>query len=636
MKKSKISFVDFQKHKRVEKTLTVISFILLTAVLDIIATNPTASGYEYSIFYAYPLYFWILFVGIYVSTFLVLFLHLTSKLKTRTWILAFFSILLANFIFLSLFALRGYCFNNGAGADIFSHIGWIRELSTSGFIPETNFYPIFHILVLSLSDILGLSITSIIQYIPAFFSILYPIFIFLLARSLTNHLGKSITISMLSFPLIFATLHTTIHPAFFSFVFLPFLIFLYQKRGALKKKVGMSILIVILCFYIVFFHPMTTLISIIIFSIFIISNFILRKNIRFLKDKKISLRPFKATNVILIFAVSFFVWYTSHSWGTTAIQSIYKNLAYGSDFTIASHYLSTLSMANLTLVQTLRLFFFQYGAILLYSLSALLFLFFVLKKLLILRETDVLEFSLGLQLIAAFFTAGAMIVSNFIVANPIRSLRYFLLIATILNGLFIYSVFYKIHNKPSRSNLLKKIVSHTSSSRFSRKSRIFIPGIYFLLIITIIISMVSVYPTPIIWQTNGHFTYMNFLGSAWMTENRDITLSISGDIGFNQNRMEHYMNGVMNGNIRMKKECFGIPTHFGYDSNESLSQVFNNTAVYLVTSENGRQAVNAFPLNVRHLVSQWTVKDYEKLYADRSVVQIYSNGELEVWKVYGK
>jgi hypothetical protein len=129
---------------------------------------------------------------------------------------------------------------------------------------------------------------------------------------------------------------------------------------------------------------------------------------------------------------------------------------------------------------------------------------------------------------------------------------------------------------------------------------------------------------------------MGFTGSTWIVENRDVNIQISADIGFNLTRMEHYINGVEKGGARINGEPIYTPTHFGYQNHETAYQAYNNSVTYLVTTENGRQAINAFPENVHHLVHQWTDEDFERLNADQTVNLIYSNQEFEVWEVFEK
>ena len=65
--------------------------------------------------------------------------HSSNEDKTKQWIFGFSAILIANFILLILPFIRGYCFSGGAGSDLFSHVGYLRPITLSGYISEGNF-----------------------------------------------------------------------------------------------------------------------------------------------------------------------------------------------------------------------------------------------------------------------------------------------------------------------------------------------------------------------------------------------------------------------------------------------------------------------------------------------------------------
>ena len=647
------------ERKIITKILSIVSFILLILVIFIIANTPLANSYEISIYDAFPWYFWIFFIGAFFLSFLVIIQEAFNEKRTKQWVFGFFVIMLGNFIFLLLHYFRGYCIYGGAAADIFTHMALINEISDLGFVGSENFYPIIHIFTLSTSNLLGIPIIKVLQFIPAIFSILYLPFMFMLGKSISKSKGQALIVTSFSIPLIFSFFHITIHPAFFSFIFLPLLLSVYHKRNHSQRKVEMSILILVLCLFTVFFHPITTLLSVIIFITFIGSASFLLKIKSFLHHSVSNIKKPKITNIIPILAISFFAWYTSHSFGIRSIQSIYKNLIYGSDWTITSHYISNLSAAKLTLMQTTTLFIFRYGAIIFYFITSFFCLIIISKKLFKTRDIKDFEFSYGMQLIITFLCAGAMIVGNFIVANPVRAMRFFIMISTVLSGLIIYSLIETTRlKKPINTAPIQELQSlyrkknhvHDIKKNFISDSRLNINAnhlsphqiikkkilpclIIIIVFLSTIVCLFSVYSSPLTYEANGHFTYMNFAGSSWITDNRDIDIQISTDAGFNLWRMEHYTNGIIKGELRIKNESLHTPTHFGYNDNDTLTQVFNYTTSYMVTTEKGRQATYAFPENVRSKTHQWTDEDFKKLRADNTVGQIYSNGEFEVWNV---
>jgi hypothetical protein len=126
---------------------------------------------------------------------------------------------------------------------------------------------------------------------------------------------------------------------------------------------------------------------------------------------------------------------------------------------------------------------------------------------------------------------------------------------------------------------------------------------------------------------------MSFTGSTWVVENRNISYYTSQDYGFNLHRTEQYVNGIAEGDKRMKNEPLRTPSHFGYPDNTTLFAVFENRTTYLLTTENGKQGVDAFPQNVKEKVCQFTPDDFSLMNADTTANKLYVNKELECWLV---
>jgi hypothetical protein len=128
---------------------------------------------------------------------------------------------------------------------------------------------------------------------------------------------------------------------------------------------------------------------------------------------------------------------------------------------------------------------------------------------------------------------------------------------------------------------------------------------------------------------------MNFAGSIWFTENRNDRIQISSDGGYDLRRMEHYLNGIIQGGHNIKSDSLITPTHFGYKENESLYQVFNSTPTYIISTEIGIKSVYAFPEIVQSLIASWNKEDFDTLKKDPYVDLIYSNNEFKVWSLNG-
>jgi hypothetical protein len=590
--------------KKFVTVLSIISFSLLVIILTIIAIKPAAHGYENSIYTAFPWYFWLFFIGMNFSAFLLLIFTIFSTKKSNVWVFGFLILLIGNFILILLPFFRGYCFYGGATADTFSHIGYVKEIFNTGYVSSDNFYPIIHIFIYYFSDLTNIPVTTIVFFIPAFFSILYPLFVFLLVKSFTKDINKSLLIAALSFPLQFSFFNLDLHPVFFSFILTPLIIYLYHKKNNSQIKFPFSVIIIMLCFLIVFFHPLTTIAIIVIFTIFIVGN---------LFNKKIE---YSNSSILFILTLIFIVWYTSFNSSMYSMKLIYENIRYGSSYSLATSSLSTLGTANLTMFQTIWIFFIKYSEIIIYAVLSFLFLMVIIRKFSFYVSKKNLEFIYGLQVVATFLFAAVMMISNFSVIELIRCLLFFIMMSTIASGLFIFYLIEKNNKQDLR-----------------KKKLLFITLIIGLLFFNCTICTFNVYSSPYTYEINRQFTYQGYEGTAWFVKNRELNIQVYSDAGFNFERMEHYMNGVSDGNTRIKKELQGTPTHFGYLQNETVFQTFNYTVTYLVTTQTGRLAVNAFPKNIQPRVRQWTQQDFVKLNQDPTVNKIYLNNEVECWLI---
>ena len=391
--------------------------------------------------------------------------------------------------------------------------------------------------------------------------------------------------------------------------------YLYQKRRYFHGKIEMTILIVVMSFFIVFFHPMTTLFAIIIFLIFYLAEVLLKILKPFLHNYVDVISWDKTTNIVIILFVAFISWYTSFGEGLSDIKTIIQLLLQKPEWEITREFITPLITAQLSLMQTLQLFIFRYGTIMIYGFISFLGFLYVIKKFIISHEIKELEFSYSLELIVLFIVGIAMMTGYFLINDPIRILRYFLMIATVFNGIILYMLF------------RRKISWNNSSFRHV----IMVIASIVLILFSSMVCIGNVYPSPMIWQPNYEFTYMNYAGSEWMVDYRVPSAHIAQDVGSNILRMEYYFHGVEAGNKRMLFPQLNIPSHFGYDANISLIEHYDNNDTYLIITENGKNAVDAFPSSVRPIVYQYSSKDFIQLYSDFSIDKLYDNGEVDCW-----
>ena len=619
------------------RVFSVIPLILLLTLIVYLLICPIADGYELSFYNSFNNVFWVVFICIYLFGISFVLREIVGKNKTKYWIISFISILIANFIFMVLPILRGYYFIGSSDADIFTHIGWIKDVAASSHIPQNNFYPVFHIIVYYIANLLHKDYTIVMNIMPAIFWSLYPIFIYVLSRLISKNYLQSMLITLFSFPLIYSIFQITPLPSFLSLIFLPLLFYIYHKKEQMVKESKFTILILFISFFLLFFHPITSLITILIFSMFIILDIILFKK-----------HGSQAITITIVMFFSWFCWYTTYGWGTNAIYSIYKNLVYGSDFTIVSHYSNSVSIGNPTLFQTIYLFIIRYGPLALYGLISIGLLLILFWRKIIQRKTiSNLEVMYGCQIILTGIISASMMFANLIVSDLIRSFMFFIMTATIFNGLVIYDILKKnntqeselpkVYNKRHIILLKKNNTQESELLKVYNKRNIIQTHIkkilFFVLILslfsTTILCIFNVYPDPINYQPNSQFTYKEFKGSSWVITHRNTSIQVSTTYGFNLIRMEHYINGIERGTLNSKSQSTTLISHFGYDKQNNLSLIFDNKTSYLIITKNGIEAYKAFPENIQPRAVKYSKENFEKLDGDKDVIKIYDNSEFE-------
>ncbi|MCK4733231.1 MAG: DUF1616 domain-containing protein, partial [Methanophagales archaeon] len=121
--RSKSEFMKFTNENRFVKIVAIIAFIFIISALTIIAKTPPASGYEISIYAAYPWYFWFLLVGAISCGITILVHQAFAEQKSNWWSIGLSIIIFTNLIIILLPIFRGYFISSGG--DEITHLGMI-------------------------------------------------------------------------------------------------------------------------------------------------------------------------------------------------------------------------------------------------------------------------------------------------------------------------------------------------------------------------------------------------------------------------------------------------------------------------------------------------------------------------------
>jgi len=608
----------------VDKVLATIGFVFVLAALIVIATTPLATGYELSIYNAYPFYFWLLIIASSACG-MGIFIHQAfAAEKSKWWLAGLFLVIFSNSIFLGLPFFRGYAFF--PAGDAMTHVGMMKDISVTGHIGEKNFYPVVHLLGVSLRDITGLSYATVTNLLFVFWSMVYLLNIYLLATVLANHRGQALLITAFASPLVFSFSHTLINPSILSLFMVPLLLYFYHRRQKIpSEQVTLTVISLLLVLVITLCHPVTAVFAIALVLALNLSRFLYRK---ITGRKELTSRGRRAIVgdyiVPLISAITFVVLYLHYP----RIREIFTNLrdflVYGDRTSLYRQQLEALATSGLTTSQTIELFIYRYGAILIYFTIAAIGVGMALRMSLSEKtQLKPMHFNYAVLFIVAVAVSAFSLFGYTGESDPVRISRFFLMVAPIVSGLVVYEFIPR--QQPFHLDRLKP----------GRKALIGVIAI--LILMASVLSIFNVYGSPWVINQNLQVGQMEITGTEWFSnhQNRDIIVAMRWPTEFE--RFEDFNFGVESRTFaRAKLDPEPIPSHFGYNENSSIAETFDFQDRYLLTCQAARIFPMVIPENIRYKVPQYTEEDFARLSADPAVAKIYATGEFQVWRVYGE
>jgi hypothetical protein len=614
---------------KIEKILVSIAFASIMAAFYFLVTTSPVVGYELSIYAAYPVYFWVLLVVGTSCGIAILVNQAFAVEKSRYWIAGFLAILVVSVLLLLLPSFRGYFFY-GLG-DTPSHLGRIRDILVSGYVGKTNIYPVEHILGAVLVEVAGLNIQNIPTLYCPFFSMVYLLNVFLLAKSIVKDFRQVLLIVAFASPLVYTSFSASIHPSFLSLYMVPCLLYLYQKREQFSNYSSRFTLpLILLTFVITLFHPTTAifvLISLLVFGLARTFWSRLSGYKSFVVNRpRIANRNY--IGLCLIIFIIFFLWYFSFSSIRRSFELIYNSIAHDTttSSSIVASSLSLLSRGSLTTSQTLELFFNRYGSTSLILIFSGVLSLFVFRSFFKKNKLNSVKFTYAFQFLV-FLLVGILMLFVFVVENePTRVTRVAVLFGTILCGLILYDVI--------KDRLFKD---------YARKVRSYRRYIYLTFVVLFIVTITSLsigslYNSPRVFDFNHQVTRTQVAGFQNFETFKNSSVTVVANRPDFVGRFEDFLFGVDNSKlIRAEVDPVNLPSHFGYNqANTTEAQVFSNQSRYIVISELDKVYYQFFPVNVQSKINQYTPDDFNKLNSDLGVDKIYSNGGFEVWLVREK
>lgn len=589
--KVKSKFSKFSDENIIIKIVSIIAFIFITLSLILIRNSP-AMGYELSIYSSISPLVWIFLIGSSICGAAIIVHQAFTENKSSFWLIGFSILLLSNFIILSLHAIRGY-FSYNLG-DSLEHLKLAMAIFLKGHFEENNIYPITHILISEVAEISGIQTEAVFRYTPAFFSILFMVFVYLLATATLHGKQKILLSSASSAVFFFSYYQISVYPSGISVLMFPLVFYLYFKSSG---KLSSRFRLIFIVFFILypFFHPVSSLMLIFFFAIFELTKGLYAK-----KLEDISLFP------ILISSIIFFIWLSTFVFFNETIRSIFSSIRGSAE---ESYFIAegAKALQNIEGVDLAELFLKMYGANVIYIVISSIAIILILKK--ALRHESGITNMLALS---ALFVSSIPL-SYFIFSSSksmsvgrLLGLNYMMVIAPILTGFALSELF---------KNSRKKIIS--------------IIAIVVIVILSLTISVFNVYRSPWVMQQNWQVTYSYMYGSDWFSEHGSSDI-ISNGMGYVQSSNPAY---YRYGNDPERI----IPEHFNYTHYNALGESFAQNRYVIVTQISKLANANPILANARmDPVIQWgfNESDFNKFENyDISASMLYSNGEFWVYYV---
>lgn len=604
-------FISMKNSERILKVTSIIAFsFIMLSIAVIIKTSPSA-GYEISIYEIYPWYFWAFIIAsIFLGQMVLLIWVFSPEINNNYWVIGFLGILITNTVLVFMPFIRGYT-TYGRG-DVLTHIGIIKDILNTASIGTNNFYPLDHILTANLSYITDISVEKAVNIIPPIFSLFYIISIYFLLREILKEKREIILVLVFASILLFSSENLMFAPSVQSFFFLPFVFYIYFRSRSAKNPWKFNLILVILLFFIVFFHPITTLFFILIL---LILEFCLFAHKKFDKTSELhNIFNRSSLNVTFISFTTFFIWYFSFTAITKSFKRVTNSLFQESGTSQAETYTELISRTQINFYDFTKLALNNYGQLIILSFLSLFFSLYILNKLWKKTENTELNFYhffFSCGSIAFIFISIIFFFNDFIIGFG-RISEYIFFFSSLFVGLSYYFLLNTF-----------KFPLYKQSFKSVSLCVILIALLYF--------STFNLYFSPAIKLSNQQVGQMEIRGMNWFFTHRNEEMRTL-ELGNSQSSFYSAIYGFSVPRENLWLEKYSIPVdHFDYLTNESLGNYYTEPR-YFVLPILGRMFYQEIYPEYEELW-RFTPNDFDRLEDDSSVLNIYNNGNLDIYYI---
>lgn len=584
------------------KILAILCFIFIS-IASVISFLKPSTGFELNIYKSTPFLSWFLLIlSIIGGIFLIIHQVYTKQYKYNNfWVIGFFILMLSRVTLLYIPFIRSYYSWRG---DNISHMGLLYDILSTSHISSANSYPLTHILLSELILITETSTQFIANHSTALFSTFYVISIYLLATVIfSSRIGGMLSVAAVG-GIFFDGYNVFLMPNGWSILYLPFFFYIYFKYFLHKKSISTSLLIIIMIWMYPFFHPLSTVVIILLIPLIGIMLYIIN-SADGSKNCLSKISPFIHLNIILVELTVFIPWILSFQIFHPNLRNFYNSIISGNSPDVIAKMGSKLDKIDVHGFDFLQLCFKIYG-------DEIIFLSFCLISFILLyKHRQIRKNNLNL-----------IVILGMIFSIGILYLSYLL---NIIPGL----------GNIGSARLLSYVVILTPLpvafllDYYINKNRICISVILVsLIIIASILSIFSLYYSPYTIRPNAQITEMDMAGTKWITYHNDINISNTQIL----TPLYRFADPILGNNMsrsQFRTNSTFIPDHFNYSVNEFLGSSYNKDNYALITELD----ITTYS-TVWSSVGRFCLDDFEKLSSDISVDKLYCNGETYVYYIH--
>jgi len=586
------------RYLRVPEAIAIAGVVLLLIATAFVLTTPPATEYEISLYDSYPPFFWGCVIGSLFAGSLLIFTSVGNP-NERSWVFGTLLMLATDALLLLMPLIRGYIMYGDA--DPLTHLGYVQDIVNTGNT-GANIYPLAHLLVFATADATGLDTMTLAMLTPVFFSAVYfGGMIYLLFQVADSRRGFLLGLPFVLLPILGYS-HLLFRPFDFSILLVPVVLYLFFKSQRHPTPAIRAVLVLTLLSMLLY-HPLTAVFVTGIFMLYYIARYIPRV-------KTIYRSPTSAFGLSLAVIVS---WYSNFPGVILRFDTIYRVL-FGSESNDApvQAYAQTAQEATPALLDIIRFITFRFGTeLILFTLGGGLFgialLLSVKKRYALDTRTTVMGAVVGL-----FGAVGLVFLVLDLIVTQERPWQVAKIGAVLLLGPMFH--------------ICWRYLGQRNQSLTPRSSK---PVVTLTVLVLVVLSTLTLYPSPLSGMTNDQVTAMEVEGSHWLTEHE------TGDkelyhFDIEYRRFHHAEHGVSEGLPFW--ELF-LPPHFNYTTNQYFGQNYES-GKYVMINRKGRIFYQeTFPDYPQRW--KYTPQDFQRFNRDRTVDRPYDNGDLRIYLANG-